>query len=135
MVSITMVNPNELVDLDPELEDILSVWGKEPTTQNVEWYFGGYELSRLEPPPQVSLETKPSSLWLSKETDRNSLRIRNQTSFQQPFREDTAERASNAAHFLGNRGKSISGRNFLSGGIEDIVNLWLASGLGKARAS
>lgn len=42
-----MVNPSELLDLDPELEDILSMWGKEPTIQNVEQFFGAYELSRL----------------------------------------------------------------------------------------
>lgn len=43
-----MVNPREAVDLDPALEDILSVWGKDQTTQNIEWCFGsagsqGYE--------------------------------------------------------------------------------------------
>jgi len=41
-----MVNPAELVDLDPALEDILSMWGKETNAQAVEHYFGAFDLSR-----------------------------------------------------------------------------------------
>lgn len=57
-----MVSSSELVDLDPEMEDILSVWGKEPSAQNIERYFGGYELSRSKSLLQKSLETKTFSL-------------------------------------------------------------------------
>ena len=35
-----MVNLSEAVELDPEPEDILSVWGKDLTTQNIKWFFG-----------------------------------------------------------------------------------------------
>lgn len=35
-----MVNHSKFVDLDPASEDILSVWGKDLTARNLEWYFG-----------------------------------------------------------------------------------------------
>jgi len=43
-----MVNPAEILALDPEVEDILSMWGKDITTQNVEHYFGAFDLPCLE---------------------------------------------------------------------------------------
>lgn len=35
-----MVKPNEAVDLNPAPEDILTMWGKEVTAQNVVKFFG-----------------------------------------------------------------------------------------------
>lgn len=35
-----MVKPREAVDLDPAPKDILSVWGKEITAQNIDKFFG-----------------------------------------------------------------------------------------------
>lgn len=47
-----MVNPDEGIDLDPAMEDILSVWGKYQTAQNIERYFGTAEA--LASPPFCS---------------------------------------------------------------------------------
>lgn len=70
-----MVSPNELVDLDPELEDILSVWGKEPTVQNVERYFGGFEYSKL---ISVSQGNKVLSQQTGKDHDSFAIQARRQ---------------------------------------------------------
>lgn len=69
-----MVNPNELVDLEPEMEDILSVWGKGITARNIKRYFGGSESSRSEILLQKSIEIKLSSLHLFKEWEGNVLK-------------------------------------------------------------
>jgi len=39
-----MVIPGEYVELDPKLEDILMVWGKDISTQNLDLFFGGDSL-------------------------------------------------------------------------------------------
>jgi len=44
-----MVNPSELIDQDPAMEDILSVWGKDPTAQNLQRYFGVIESYNTDP--------------------------------------------------------------------------------------
>lgn len=49
----TMVNPADVLALDPEVEDILSMWGKDITAQNVEHYFGSFDLPSLEAVSQV----------------------------------------------------------------------------------
>ena len=67
-----MVNPNELVDLDSDMEDILSIWGKDPTAQNIERYFrssGTFKSGTLSPEP---LKINQSFLQLSKEIKENA---------------------------------------------------------------
>lgn len=64
-----MVNSDELIDLDPAMEDILSVWGKDPTAQNIERYFGTVETLSSTPLSPEPLRLNQSLLQSSKELE------------------------------------------------------------------
>lgn len=125
-----MVNPNEQLELDPDLEDILSMWGKEPTVQNVEQFFGAYELSRLASLSQAEI---PSFSHHSKFPGREPFSCRDQEVFKQVERETAVDGSSNGAHISGIKGKYVLRQNLPSKGFEDIANLGFSSGIGKAK--
>lgn len=124
-----MVNPNELVDLDPKMEDILSVWGKDPTARNIERYFGAPESFRSEILTPESLKIKQSFLQLSKEFEGNVYYHQDSNVSQQTSRPDEdALHAGLRQSSQSIKGKSFSEGPFHSGGIEDIVNFGSSSG-------
>lgn len=126
-----MVNSPELLELDPELEDILSMWGKEPTVQNVEHFFGGYDFPRLASLSQVE---NPHFSLPSKESSRVSTVPRDQDGHRQAVSEHATDGVFIGVSGSGTKGKTVLNHNFPPKGLEDIVNLGVSSGLGQARS-
>jgi len=124
-----MVNPNELVDLDSDMEDILSIWGKDPTAQNIERYFrssGTFRSGTLSPEP---LKINQSFLQLSKEIKENAFAHQDFQASQQTSRpSEDGLHAGFRQSIHGTKGKSLSVEPVLSGGLEDIVNFVSSSG-------
>lgn len=67
-----MVNSNESINLDRALEDILSVWGKDPTAQNIERYFGATETLVS---ASFSPDLQKTSLQLLRQTKKEEDRV------------------------------------------------------------
>ena len=126
-----MVNPAELVDLDPTLEDILSMWGKDITAQNVEHYFGVFELSRLE---ELSHNETPLFLLLDKEAGSVAHNTCIAAVSKQVGREIVSRGADEEGLPIDPKGKAVSPRFLLSKGFEDLSNLGLSAGYSLSRA-
>lgn len=125
-----MVNPREIVDLDPATEDILSIWGKDLTAQNLEWYFrslssqgnGSFSSGGLR-------NNMPSKVSLEGNLDLSGFRSQGIKGFQEvciPEENDLQVRISHPIQE--SKGKPFSMGSFLSGGLEDIVNYGLTLG-------
>lgn len=65
----TMVKPSEFLALDPDVEDILSMWGKEINSQNVDYYFGSVDIPSLASASQTKI---PQVLIQDKVPDREN---------------------------------------------------------------
>lgn len=123
-----MVNPADLVDLDPEPEDILSMWGKDITAQNVEHYFGAIELSRLEALTQAG--EKPSFLFQGGDPSSGDF-TSSFSVFPKQVGSDNAVVGTNEEGLHPDpKGKVVPGRFAHSKGFEEIAHLGLSSGFG-----
>lgn len=125
-----MVKHWEALDLEPSPEDILSVWGKELTAQNVDWYFGAVGSQGCVKPsvegtvynisPRVSLEERLDPEVQGK-SDTKGLQ---EESLRNEYSHCAIPRL-----IQGRRGKGLISSPILSGGLEDIVNLGAARGI------
>lgn len=112
-----MENPNELVDIEPEMEDILSVWGKDISARNIERYFGGYESSRSETRVQKSTEIKLPPLQFLKDREGNASKHQESPFSQRPGRLDEGVRHANFPQGYSNKGKPHMAGFSNSGGL------------------
>lgn len=134
-----MVNADEGIDLDPSMEDILSVWGEDPTPQNIKHFFGTVE----------ALATRPFSSEPEKLThfpsilpkDRHETTIAFQEGKPHLSSQSTSQRTSQNNLInppLGSKGPQGPAKSVLSGGLEDFVILGAKLGhspAGNARSS
>lgn len=118
-----MVNSDEIVDLDPVMEDISSVWGKDPTAKNVDRYFGAAGNFRSGSLSPETLRINQSFYQLTQGYDENALLHHDLQVLQQSSKpvEDSLH-AANRHSSHGEKGKSLVVEPVLSGGLEDIVN-------------
>lgn len=100
-----MVNPDEGIDLDPAMEDILSVWGKDPTTQNVERYFGTVE-ALASPPFCPEPERSPHTLSNTAKELQGMAAVQQGGSFSISFKDRARKtlRQARSNHILGAKG-------------------------------
>lgn len=113
---------NGELDLDPAMEDILSVWGKDPTAQNVERYFGVPDFLISDPPSS-------ESQWNSQVSPLSAKKVEGIEHLYQTFKDlqQSSKEGGIKPHVSPrnlhqtSKGKSTYIGPVLSGGLEDIV--------------
>lgn len=118
-----MVNPADLVELDPALEDILSMWGKETNAQAVEHYFGAYDLSRL---GEINPNDTPVFPLVGKDANNVELQSSIVDGSKQCDNVSFPRGAAEEGLPVNTQGKKAIPRFQLSKGFEDLQNLGLA---------
>ena len=127
-----MVNPADLVDLDPALEDILSMWGKETNAQAVEHYFGAFDLSRL---GEINPNDTPLFPLVDKAAGNAELHSSIEDGSKQSDGISIPRGAAEEGLPLDPKGKKDISRFQLTKGFEDLPILGLAASNSPLRAS
>lgn len=126
-----MVNPAEFLALDPEVEDLLSMWGKDVTEHNVEHYFGPFELPSLEALSQVENQ---QFLSHGKESG-HGVHISGSEGASTPAAKAIVPGGANVGGLSTDpKGKSLFGRFIAHKGLENISHLGLSAGKVHSRA-
>lgn len=111
------------MDLDPALEDILSMWGKETTEKNVDLYFGGQKF------PDVAV--LPPFLHHGGIPAVENVSASNQVAQGQSAENDATEGFLTGGLSSQNKSKSVVCWNLSSIGLEGTESLGCSLGVGK----
>lgn len=101
---LTMVNSEELVDLNPALEDILSMWGKDTTAQNVEHFFGVQKLAESILQQSAVL---PPFLHQGEVTASENVQVHEQDVHVRAYENAAAKGPESGFTVAGHKGKSV----------------------------
>lgn len=130
---LTMVKHEDAIYLEPAPEDLLSVWGKEVTAQNLARFFGG--LAEAVPAEEDAWTFKGLPEYLGGKADVDVSATKGRKEHSHPLHlEKSPLQVSVGIH--GNKLKPLSGPPRFSGGLEDIVNIsskqgiWVSEGAG-----